>query len=255
MSNISSNSLFHFTPKKEYLTSILNQAFIPRYCFEEIKLSDKLERQGIESAIPMVCFCDLSLGQITNHIDMYGSYGLGMTKEWGIRKKLNPIIYVNPNSNITDSISQMAESVYQALEDHCSDVTKQLSDDYMNLINFLKPYDGDFRRGLETIKDVRFYDEREWRYVPKIKFDPDVKSILSRSEFSDPDMLESENKKLIDYSLEFEPKDIKYIFVKNESEIHPLMDQLRQIKSRFSRKEIDVLTSKIITTDQIKQDF
>jgi len=255
MGNISSNSLFHFTPKKEYLISILRQTFVPRYCFEEIKLIDKLERAGFESAIPMVCFCDISLSQINNHIEMYGGYGLGMTKEWGIRKKLNPIVYVNPNSNISESLSKMAENVYQALDKHCSEITRNISDEYMNLVNFLKPYDGNFKRGKTTHKDVRFYNEREWRYVPKIDFDSEVKSNLSKEEYLNPTILENENQKLFDYKLGFKPSDIKYIFVKSEKEIHPMMEELRNIKSRFSRKEIDVLTSKIITTEQIREDF
>lgn len=255
MSNISSNSIFHFTPKKEYLISILQQTFVPRYCYEEIKLSDELERAGFESAIPMVCFCDISLSQMANHIKMYGGYGLGMTKEWGIRKKLNPIIYINPNSNISESVSQMAENIYQALNKHCSEITRNISDEYMNLSNFLKPYDGDFKRGNKTHKKVRFYNEREWRYVPKIEFDSEVKNNLTKEEFLNPTILENENKKLFEYRLGFKPSDIKYIFVKNENEIHPMMEELRNIKSRFSRKEIDILTSKIITTEQIKEDF
>lgn len=255
MSNISSNSLFHFTPKKEYLISILKQTYVPRYCYEETKLSDKSERAGFESAIPMVCFCDISLSQMTNHIKMYGGYGLGMTKEWGIRKKLNPIIYVNPNSNISESVSQMAENLYQALDKHCSEITQNIWDEYMNLSNFLKPYEGNFKRGNKTHKDVRFYNEREWRYAPKIEFDSEVKSNLTKEEFSNPTILKNENDKLFEYRLGFKPKDIKYIFVKNEKEIHPMMEKLRNIKSRFSRKEIDVLSSKIITTEQIKEDF
>lgn len=255
MSNISSNSLFHFTQKKEYLISILEQTFVPRYCFEQIKLSDKLERAGFESAIPMVCFCDISLSQINNHIKMYGSYGLGMTKEWGIRKKLNPIIYVNPNSNISESVSELAENIYQALDKHCSEITKNISDEYVNLVNFLKPYEGNFKRGNKIHKDLRFYNEREWRYIPKIDFDSIVKKNLSKEEFLNPEILKNENQKLYEYRLGFKPSDIKYIFVKNENEIHPMMEQLRNIKSKFSRKEIDVLTSKIITTEQIKEDF
>jgi hypothetical protein len=255
MSNISSNSLFHFTPKKENLISILEQTFVPRYCFEEIKLRDKLERTGFESAIPMVCFCDISLSQINNHIKMYGGYGLGMKKEWGIRKKLNPIIYVNPNSNISESVSKLAENIYQALDKHCSEITRNIYDEYMNFVNYIKPYDGNFKRGNKIHKDIRFYNEREWRYVPKIDFDSNVKNNLSKEELLNPEILENENKKLYEYRLDFKPSDVKYIFVKSENEIHAMIEQLRSINSRFSRKEIDVLTSKIITTEQIKEDF
>ncbi|NAY92963.1 hypothetical protein GTQ34_13650 [Muricauda sp. JGD-17] len=255
MSNISSNSLFHFTPKREYLLNILRQTFVPRYCFEEIQLSDQLKREKFESAIPMVCFCDISLSQISNHIKTYGEYGIGMTKEWGIRNKLNPIIYINPNSNVSESISKLAESVYQALDKYCGEVTKGISDEFMNLSNFLKPYKGNFKRGDKIYKNVRFYNEREWRYVPKIEFDSDVGNYLDKSHYSKPEVLQEENAKLLDYRLGFKPKDIKYIFVKDDNEIHQMMTELRNIKQRFSPKEIDILTSKIITTKQIKEDF
>lgn len=86
MSNISPNSLFHFTPKLEYLIEIFKRGFQPRYCFEDLKLNDSRSIRGFNFGIPMTCFCDISLGQISNHINTYGGYGIGMTKEWGIKK-------------------------------------------------------------------------------------------------------------------------------------------------------------------------
>ena len=114
MATIKSNSLFHFTPKEEYLLDILENGFWPRYCFEDIEwlipkdLKNELEKQEEDNfletltkeliksnissiAYPMSCFCDIPLSKITAHTDFYGSFGLGMTKEWGIRKRLNPI--------------------------------------------------------------------------------------------------------------------------------------------------------------------
>jgi hypothetical protein len=255
MSNISSNSLFHFTKKREHLINILNNTFIPRYSYEEIKLSNNSEKANFESAIPMVCFCDISLSQISNHIKMYGQYGIGMTKEWGIKNKLNPIIYVNPDSNVSESVNKLAESINKALEEQCSDITKSITDEYMNILNFLKPYTGDFKRGKEIYKDVRFYNEREWRYVPKIEFDSEIKNNLDRNEFENSKTLKSENRKLTEFKINFNTSDIKYIFVKNENEIHRMMEELREIKHRFSPKEIDILTSKITTTEQIIEDF
>ena len=127
MATIKSNSLFHFTPKEEYLLDILENGFWPRYCFEDIEwlipkdLKNELEKQEEDNfletltkelvksnissiAYPMSCFCDIPLSKITAHTDFYGSFGLGMTKEWGIRKRLNPIFYLSDNSIIPNLI-------------------------------------------------------------------------------------------------------------------------------------------------------
>src|SRR5690606_40320209 len=82
MSNISPNSLFHFTKKIEYLIDIFKRGFQPRFCAEKLQLLEYSSIRGYNLGIPMTCFCDISLGQISNHISMYGNYGIGMTKEW-----------------------------------------------------------------------------------------------------------------------------------------------------------------------------
>ena len=255
MSNISSNCLFHFTPKKEYLLNILENSFIPRYCFENVKLTNSSMRGEFEAGIPMVCFCDISLSQINNHIKTYGNYGIGMTKEWGMNNKLNPIIYTNPDSNFTSSIFKMANDVYQNLEESCNKNSKSICDEFMNTLNFLKPYAGDFKRNGKIIPNVRFYNEREWRFVPKIPIESEYNNTITEDEFKNSALLQKENNKMADFSLKFEPRDIKYIFVKNESEIPKMVEKLRDIKQRFSTEEVDVLISKILTTKQIKEDF
>lgn len=255
MSNISSNSLFHFTPKKQHLINILKNTFIPRYCLENVPLSITVLNGNFEAAVPMICFCDISLSQIENHIKTYGKYGIGLTKEWGIRNNLNPIIYTNPDSNFTSSIYKMATDVHNALGENCNNTSKSICDEYMNILNFLKPYKGDLVRGKKTIKGVTFYNEREWRYVPKIPIESKYENSLSKTDYLNKDLLFNESKKMIDFRLTFEPRDIKYIFVKSESEIHKMVQELRDIKVRFSSREIDILTSKILTTDQIKEDF
>lgn len=253
MSNISSNSLFHFTSNLKNLIGILTNDFFPRFSYETLVLD--FEKPPIEIAIPMVCFCDISLSQIASHINTYGHYGVGMSKEWGLRNKLNPIIYLNENSFIADAIFQTSSAVYNLIDLNSRD-SELVFNEFMKIINFLKPYMGDFKRKGEIFENYRYYDEREWRYIPAIVTEDGIPITLSKIEFENIVFLSNYNKKLIDFKLNFLPNDIKYIFVKSEDEIHTMIDSLRNIKGNFfDTKTIDILSSKIITTTQILEDF
>lgn len=255
MSNISSDSLFHFTPKAEYLIGILRNGFIPRYCFEETKLNSKI-KIGLLSAFPMVCFCDLSLSQISEHVNLYGSYGIGLNKEWGIKNKLNPIIYTNQDSHLAQSFGKLSQDIINLLKlDAVDDKYAVAAYNYVKVLKYFKSYEGDFKRNGKLIKNVRFYNEREWRYVPAIDFDENIESAFTKEEYKDEIKLAQENSKLIKYSLEFRPEDIKYLFVKDESEIHSTIKAIREINSKYNSNEIDILISKILTTKQIQEDF
>ena len=255
MSNISSDSLFHFTPKQDFLVGILENGFIPRYCFEETRLSSEI-KTGLLSAFPMVCFCDLSLSQILEHVELYGSYGIGMRKDWGIKIKLNPVIYANVDSLLADSFGQLSQDIIDLLKtDEVADKFARAAHNYIKVLKYFKSYQGDFRRNGELITNVRFYNEREWRYVPIVDFDESIEGTLSLEEYNNSIKLEQENRKLEKFKLTFKPEDIKYLFVKDESEIHPLIKAVREINKKYSNQEIDILTSKILTVKQIKEDF
>jgi hypothetical protein len=252
MSNISSNSLFHFTTKIDYLLNILENGFSPRYCLESATLSTEMEREGIGQITPMVCFCDISLSQISKHIDRYGKYGIGMTKEWGIKNRLNPVIYVNTNSKLSNSFIKLTNSIVELLGEHCTENTKDASDELMNLLKFIKPYQGFDETSNEH--NIKFYDEKEWRYVPEISFDTQIDNSLSILEYYDSATLQKANEKLKDYKLTFTPADIRYIFIPSQKEIHFIITLLKKTKI-FSAEEIEIITTKILTIEQIMDDF
>lgn len=259
MSNISSNCLFHFTSKLEYLTDIFTRGFQPRYCLEDIKLTNTRSIRGMNTGIPMTCFCDISLSQISNHIKTYGNYGIGLKKEWGIKNHLNPIIYLNQDSYVADPLSAIAESGLK-LNGFKNEESRQIGTDIINswslLLMYSKPYSGDFTHQGKIHKDVKFYNEREWRFIPTKDRKAAPYGTLSKEKMQVYKELELANKRLEKFQLHFTPNDVKYIFVKEESEIHSMVDKLRKIKSPiYDNRTIDILTSKILTTEQIFEDF
>ena len=278
MATIKSNSLFHFTPKEEYLLDILENGFWPRFCSEDIEwlipkdFKNELEKQeennlletlikqlikyNISSiAYPMSCFCDIPLSKITAHTDFYGGFGLGMTKEWGIRKRLNPIFYLSDNSIIPNLIQSFL------LKTAPIDFWKSIQSEKTNqntiiqLMKFLKPLRGKMKvNGKEVTKN--FDEECEWRYAPASDENNLFPNFL-------PNFLANNNEELQDSnivtkkvaSLNFEPSDIKYIFVPEDSNIPTIINKINTIFTNYPEHERLLLLSKVISLDTIRKDF
>lgn len=98
-SEISSNLLFHFTPKVEFLVSILDKGFFPRTAKEDISFMLP-NYPSCKVGIPMVCFTDIPFELSEPHRQEYGSFGIGLKKEWGINNGLNPVNYIIKNSEM-----------------------------------------------------------------------------------------------------------------------------------------------------------
>jgi hypothetical protein len=110
---VTSDTLFHFTKSRTNLERILVERFKITYCKENFQL---LGKPSGEYYYPMISFCDLPLGSIKNHIAKYGCYGIGMTKEWGIKNKLNPVLYLENSSNIAKDVNEHYDSLNSMIE-------------------------------------------------------------------------------------------------------------------------------------------
>src|SRR5690606_37850901 len=90
---VSSSNLLHFTNSLEVIKSIINKGFYARYSKESFShmLSYQDEKQFIY--IPCVCFCDIPLNQITEHVNDYGKYALALNREWGMKNGISPVVY------------------------------------------------------------------------------------------------------------------------------------------------------------------
>lgn len=84
-STIQADILFTFTDKLEYIINYLQKSTIfTRYCIENIEYLNIQKIKYI--AIPMKCFCDITLHRLSTHLEWYGYYGLAFSKEWGIKR-------------------------------------------------------------------------------------------------------------------------------------------------------------------------
>lgn len=246
---VSANTLFHFT-EKGYLKGLLKSNFHPRYSLED--LSNVTPGKSIykKSYIPMVCFCDLLFSQIKDHIDFYGDYGIGLRKkEWGLKNGISPITYVPQKSLSAYHIQSISAEISAKLKNITD--RKAIRKQLQNFYKYVKPYDGLVKNRKNRKNEYRiFYEEREWRFVPK-----NFPVLAIRR--ANPELLARANAKMeADERLNFSAKDIKYIIVKAEKEIPEFVDFIENdLKGQFNPFERKLLVSKLISVEQIKDDM
>lgn len=198
----------------------------------------------------MVSFCDIPLSQVKEHISKYGAYGIGLTKEWAQKSKLNPVLYIEQNSYLSKSYRNI---YYKYVVDSGKNLyeidDKQKS--IIDILRYIKNYQSDLIRGGQVYKNYRFSDEREWRYV--LDYEEEAQLIHAINNNYNKDIA---NKSLENYKLIFEPNDIKYIIIEREDEIPEFLNILKEAKGKtYTYHDIERLMTRIITTEQIIEDF
>jgi hypothetical protein len=241
-----SHTLFHFTKSVETLESILANGFWPRYCLEDF---DWYNPEMRLISYPMVCFCDIPLTRIDTHVKFYGSFGLGLTKQWAMLNKLSPVIYISKDTNVSNALTRMLhESPRPPMESYVGSAK-----DINSIIAHVKPIEGD---AIVDGKPVQkeFYQESEWRYIA------DVKGILpqwiSKEDHSSHEILSFWNEAAKVFSpLRFSAKDIKYIFVKSDKDIPKIIDFIQTKLTHYTERDRKILSSRIISLKSINIDL
>lgn len=252
---LSSDTLFHFTSSIENLRSILEHEFRPSYCLEEFSFLDPgRSSDGVRFAIPMVSFCDIPLSQVRSHMGVYGAYGVGLAKVWGMRAGVSPVLYTYRGSPLPTAMNTSLMWTPGNGED--GDDYGGLWDSLFHITCFMKPYEGSFSRGGRRFDKVRFYDEREWRYVVPQEDSPNPYG-LDAEAYADLHKRSAANDRLrADCRLPFEPSDITYIIVAAEAEILPMIREIERLKSpKYSPDQIKILSSRIVSAERIAGDF
>lgn len=281
---LSSKNLFHFT-KKSVLENILKNKFYAMYCKEEI-FSTVFNKKHPPHYIPMVSFCNIPLTMVKNHCKLYGSYGIGLTKRWALRNKINPVLYSYRNSaymktyNTNDKQFKLLEkyleknkfpATFKTKNRYVVSPKKIFLDSFKKPLLFLKPIEGLNKRGEKAF----FYDEKEWRYVPEL-FNMNNAMIayrkVKKSDFRYPNRekvrvpissIKHLNQKILKhgirhfqaYRLSFELSDIKFIILKNDKDIPDMIKFINKVFDGEDKNKLKTLVSKILTLEQFKEDF
>ncbi|MBY0487081.1 MAG: hypothetical protein K2P85_07855 [Flavobacteriaceae bacterium] len=281
--NISAHTLFHFTYNKNSLLSILKNGLYVRYSLENF---ESLINDKAEIVFPMTCFCDIPLSHVRRHTNTYGKYAIGLSKSWGMKNQINPIIYTYPNSATTTILNDVfenienffdieekelekfkfnrsAEIVYERFntrEEEFSKRVESVNSKLSHFIRYIKPYEGKFYRNGDYLENpVRFYDEREWRFTPsrEFLFSKEMKDSYKSEYFINPKKRRALNIKLAKHiKLTFEPNDVKFIIVERDNEIPDMIKKLDDIFGKTaSSNDLKLLGTRLISLEQILENL
>lgn len=174
---ISSDYLFHFTQKFEDLVSILNTGLSIQYCLEDftwinefpLNISDEVIKNK-KVAIPMVCFCDIPPALSKKHSKVYGKFCIALNKKFAIKNGINPIFYINKKSSISSKVIQLITFTSNQNDSKIRGVQLLLNE----LLGNFKQFQGTFYKNEKIYNEYKFYDEREWRFIPPSSLFPSI---------------------------------------------------------------------------------
>ena len=253
---VSANTLFHFTAKDSLKAILSSQGFFAQYSeehFEDILPETSIYRVTL---IPLISFCDLTIMQLTRdsvHTTDFGNYGIGLTKNWGIEKRVSPVVYVHKNSQPSTQLYNLIKHFRKYDKEHeAEEVISLARRELIDFFKFIKPYQGKWQKGKEIPigkEDIIYYNEREWRYSPPLSQSKVLSGIKPITKKLQGKLNVALRKKII----RFAPEDIKFIIIKEKNEIDELIRTINAMK--ITRKEKNELITKIITFQEINEDY
>jgi len=225
MTRISSSTLFNITDKIDYLIDNLINGI---YCSNTY---EKLPVQNNGYRVPMACFCDIPLSLIKEHFDWYGRYGIGIKRSYAREHGVKPVWYVTSENNYVRNLIKQKEF---------SDYERKY------ILPYLKQFIGyQFYTKENRKKRKKYYDEREWRFIPNNSL---VESFFGIKEQKEEKELEKSTKRMT-----LDLNQVEYIIIEKSSDLESMLKNLKVICKGSTQYEN--MVSKIITSRQIDRDF
>jgi hypothetical protein len=186
------DGLYHCTSLPALTSIFKSRAFYPFFCLEEASYL----KNPLRFAFAVVCFADLRRSELKEHMANFSSdVYVKMSKAWAIRKNISPVTYYSSKSTLSSAI-------YRSLIDYASD--KQNVPEIYNPVNLmlglLKQYSGhyfDKKRNQFSSREVCFYLEREWRYLPLV-MDREA-FYLEEKDYLNESLRKAKQKELVDH--------------------------------------------------------
>jgi len=272
---VSANTLFHFTSIKGLKGILSSGGFFCQYSDEHFENILPSKNHYRFTYIPMTSFCDLTIMQLSNdsvHRESFGEFGIGLTKEWGIKNGVSPVMYVHKGSQQTKRLNQLIREIknfrkktmghkssillrtgenekLETFKERTIDAFDIIEQEMIDSFKYVKPYKGIWHKGKRQAKELTYYNEREWRYCPLLSDFAVLSGIISENKKEKKKI----NQKLKDNLLKFETKDVKFIIIKNKRSITDVAEVIRAMDIDDIRK--NELITKIITFEEIREDF
>lgn len=254
-SKIQADTLFTFMTQLDFLIEVIrNKMISPRYCDEDIRYLKIPKIKKI--SFPMRCFCDINMHRLEEHLYWYGYYGIAFSKEWGMSNKIQPIQYINPESELCKDFSTVFKKALKSDTKNENKLQADMKSYILHQLFYYKPYEGKFKnRNTNKIEKKCFTDECEWRFVPNVTVKGYTQLYYNKNILNIGVLKDISNSMIgiKEISLKFNYTDIKYIIVKSVSDCELLVESIEGLK--LDKREENFLISKIIIWDKSKGDF
>lgn len=200
------DGLYHCTSLNGLISIFQSGAFYPFFCLEEASYL----KNTMNFAFAVVCFADLRRSELDEHMANFSSdVYIKMSKEWAIRNNVSPVTYYSEKSTLSSAI-------YRAIVDYTGKHKEE--PEIFNPVNLmmglLKQYRGhyyDKNHKAFSSREVCFYLEREWRYLPLVT-DGEA-YYMDEMDFLNEDLRDAKQQELVNrrYVLDFNWTDIQEI--------------------------------------------
>lgn len=254
-SQIQADTLFTFSTELDHIIpSIKKRMISPRYCDEDIGY---LKISGLKKiAYPMKCFCDINLHRLEEHLQWYGYYGLAFSKSWGMRNHIQPIQYINPESDLRRDFTIAFSAALKLDMQNESKAQTKMKNFLLHEMMFYKPYEGRMKnRNTGKYKRKCFTDECEWRFVPDVTKAGFEQAYFDQTILNAGVLNEISNSMfgIGEISISYYYTDLKYIIVKTIEDFNVLATEIARLQ--LSSLDERQLLSKVIIWDVSRGDF
>lgn len=233
-----SDSLFHLDKRLDLMVAALERkSFTLNYVEEDFSF---LNIEGLDKvAFAMLCFCDIPIDgpRIKPHSELYGKFGLGLTKEWGRRVGVQPIHYLPESSPFVNDLKDTLSTGFALDYDAASPDAQRLADFLPTVLAYAKPL-----WGYEFGRDYCYEDECEWRYVPSA-LPLGLEVFIPSPTAAELDDYRKTLWRRETFGLEFEYSDITCIFASSEADTITYIQAINKLD--IPNLDKDILKTKI----------